>query len=174
MAFPPGNLPPSSADLTSSGSAPQSPSKAPCGSCPYRRDVPSGLWEAHEYSKLPGYDGEIVQQLMAGAMGLFFCHQNDGHLCSGWVGCHGAENLLATRLHAVSDETFDYQSPVPLFASGAQAAAHGMARIENPDKRAVAAIQKLERKLPMQRDQNRRSGRGPGPTPSFNTEPVKP
>lgn len=28
--------------------------------------------------------------------------------------------------------TFDYESPLPLFASGAQAAAHGMAGVENP------------------------------------------
>ena len=32
------------------------PAKSPCGSCPYRQDVPSGVWAASEYEKLPAYD----------------------------------------------------------------------------------------------------------------------
>ena len=45
--------------------------KVPCGSCPYRRDVPSGIWEQHEYDKLPEYDGQTWEQNPA----LFLCHQ---------------------------------------------------------------------------------------------------
>lgn len=122
------------------------PSKAPCGTCPYRRDVPAGIWDASEYEKLPRYDGETVEQLLAGGTALFFCHQNDGHLCAGWVGCHDMGEAIALRLHPVHPDTFDYVSPVPLFASGAEAAAHGLSGIDRPDASARAAIAKLERR----------------------------
>lgn len=121
--------------------------KAPCGSCPYRRDVPAGVWSADEYAKLPRYDGETFEQLKAGAMGLFFCHQQDGKLCAGWVGCHDMHHALAVRLHPVDPMVFDYESPVPLFASGAEAAAHGLSGVDNPDASARALIAKLDRKL---------------------------
>jgi len=120
-----------------------SPSKAPCGTCPYRTDVPAGIWAASEYAKLPGYDGETIEQLLAGATRLFFCHQNDGHLCAGWAGCHDTDELLALRLHEVAPETFGYVSPVPLFSSGAEAAAHGMSGVDNPGDDAIRAIEKL-------------------------------
>ena len=118
------------------------PSKAPCGSCPYRRDVPSGVWHPSEYAKLPLYDGETWEQSPA----LFFCHQNDGHLCAGWAGCHDTDHLMALRINRVHSSTFGYKSPVQLFASGAEAAAHGLARIEDPDEAAQATIRKLERR----------------------------
>jgi hypothetical protein len=124
-----------------------SPSKAPCGTCPYRRDVPAGIWSAEEYAKLPGYDGETGDQLVAGAGGLFFCHQNDGRLCAGWAGCHDMRHNLAVRLHRVAPETFTYKSPVPLFRSGAAAAAHGLSGIENPSPKARSAIAKLLKRL---------------------------
>lgn len=122
------------------------PSKAPCGTCPYRLDVPAGIWDASEYEKLPRYDGDTVEQLINEAYSLFFCHQNDGHLCAGWVGCHDMNEALALRIHAVAEETFDYVSPVPLFESGAAAAAHGLSGVDDPDRRARAAIAKLERR----------------------------
>lgn len=115
------------------------PSAAPCGTCPYRRDVPSGIWDGTEYAKLPAYDRETWEQPPA----LFFCHRNDGHLCAGWVGCHDTNHLLAMRLHRVDPSTFDYVSPIPLFGSGREAAAHGMADLANPKKAARAAISKL-------------------------------
>jgi hypothetical protein len=140
---PSGTEPPkgvSSADaVTILGAGPPRPSKVPCGSCPYRRDVPAGIWEAHEYAKLPPYDNETWAQPPV----LFYCHQNDGHLCAGWVGCHDTDHLLAMRFHRVHPDTFDYVSPVPLFASGADAAAHGLAGVAAPDRRDRAAIQKL-------------------------------
>lgn len=126
---------------------PPRPSAAPCGTCPYRRDVPAGLWDASEYAKLPRYDGSTMDQLLAGGTGLFFCHQNDGHLCAGWVGCHDMAHAVALRLAPVAPETYDYRSPVPLFGSGAEAAAHGMSGIDDPGPEARAAIAKLERKL---------------------------
>lgn len=125
------------------------PSKVPCGTCPYRRDVPAGVWAAEEYEKLPRYDGDTMEQIMNGGIGLFFCHQNDGHLCAGWVGCHDTNHLAALRLDPVAEETFDYVSPVPLFESGAEAAAHGMSGIEDPDDKAQKAIKKLLAKRKM-------------------------
>lgn len=119
------------------------PSKAPCGTCPYRRDVPSGVWDASEYEKLPLYDGDTTQQIMGGSIALFFCHQNDGHLCAGWAGCHDTNHLAALRFNAVHPETFGYVSPAPLFSSGAEAAEHGMRDIDNPSPEARLAVAKL-------------------------------
>lgn len=123
--------------------------KAPCKSCPYRKDVPSGVWDASEYDRLTDYDGEIIEQLMAGGRGLFMCHQRDGCLCAGWLATHGPDNLLALRLNAseVKDEVWGYRSPVPVFASGSEAAAHGKKDIQEPGGRAQRAINRLVRKL---------------------------
>lgn len=130
------------------------PATRPCSSCPYRRDVPSGVWAAEEYDKLPRFDAETMFQ----PTGVFLCHQSDGdgtndRLCAGWVGCHGAEELLALRFAVISgrlsgddyEAVVDYVSPVPLFASGAEAAEHGRAEIETPGVRAVEAIGKIRR-----------------------------
>lgn len=121
--------------------------KAPCKSCPYRRDVPSGVWAPQEYEKLPRYDGAIADQAMAGATAVFMCHQQDGQLCAGWVGTHGADNLLALRIGArhVHPSVWRYESPVPLFASGAQAAEHGMREVDCPGQDAERVMGRLLR-----------------------------
>lgn len=122
--------------------------KAPCKTCPYRRDVPSGVWAANEYEKLPRYDGEIIEQVMKGGVGLFLCHQQNNALCSGWLGCHGPENLAALRIspQAIEPEVWNYQTDVPLFSSGAEAAEHGMRDIETPSPKADRAMELLLRK----------------------------
>lgn len=121
--------------------------KAPCRSCPYRCDVPSGVWAAEEYAKLPGYDGSILDQLQSGAAALFLCHQRDGNLCAGWLACHGPHNLLAMRLHGaeVVPEVWAYETAVPVFGSGAQAAAHGAAGVRRPTTRAQRMVHRLIR-----------------------------
>jgi hypothetical protein len=119
------------------------------------------VWHEEEYDKLPRYDGDITAQIEAGALGAFFCHQDDGRLCAGWVGCHDMDETLGLRLAFSHDliETEDYEaaldyvSPVELFDSGAEAAAHGKSQIENPDMQARRTIARLERK---------RGGRGAG------------
>lgn len=125
--------------------------KAPCKSCPYRKDVPSGVWMKNEYDKLPNYDGSIMDQLLTdGALALFYCHQQDGKLCAGWLGGHGPHNLLAVRMAAsrdrLSDRVLNYVSPVPLFASGTEAAKHGKRSIRRPGKLAKSMVQRLVRK----------------------------
>jgi hypothetical protein len=123
--------------------------KAPCKSCPYRQDVPSGVWAEEEYVKLPLYDGEIIDQVVNGGTSLFLCHQQDGCLCAGWLATHGTDNLVALRLHhdKVKDEIWGYESPVPVFSSGAEAAEHGMAEIEEPSEKAKRVVSRLSRKL---------------------------
>lgn len=127
--------------------------KAPCKSCPYRRDVPSGVWAASEYRKLPDYDGEIIDQLTNGATMLFDCHQRDGHLCAGWVGTHGPHELLALRLHGheVDPSVWSYESPVSLFASGREACDHGMREIDKVGDRARSTIGRLLATVPRKR-----------------------
>lgn len=132
----------------------QSPARRPCDSCPYRRDVPSGIWDASEYAKLPRYDADTAFQ----PQGLFQCHQTGEdnarrRICAGWAGCHDGDNLLALRLAVgsgrISPETarmvVEYQSPVPLFRSGAEAASHGMRDITLPSPDALRTLAKIQR-----------------------------
>lgn len=129
------------------------PAPRPCESCPYRRDVPSGIWDRSEYEKLRAYDEDTGSQ----PLGLFQCHQNDGdsekaRMCAGWVGVHGGE-LLALRLAAVTgaatpeavQAAYAYVSPVPLFNSGNEAADHGQTEITAPSEDAQRAIDKITR-----------------------------
>jgi hypothetical protein len=123
------------------------PAKEPCVTCPYRKDVPSGIWHPSEYVKLPQYDGTIADQAMAGALGLFMCHQKDGCLCGGWLATHGPENLLALRIGKVDPSVWDYAPKTPCWSSGAEAAAHGMEHIKDPKVAARRKIDWLTRKL---------------------------
>lgn len=131
------------------------PALCPCISCPYRLDVPSGIWAPEEYRKLPAYDRPTMEQ----PTGVFLCHQHDrgatgSRTCAGWAGTHDGYHLLAIRfamMHGeMSPETADticeYASPVPLFESGAEAAEHGLAEIEMPSDQAAAVIAKIERR----------------------------
>jgi hypothetical protein len=121
------------------------PPKVPCGTCPYRRDVPSGIWAAEEYAKLPDYDGETWEQALKGAIGLFMCHQRDGCLCGGWLMVHDRHHLLALRITPVDPSVWGYNPTTPVFGSGAEAAAHGMKDIEAPSVEAAVKIEGLVR-----------------------------
>lgn len=125
--------------------------KRPCGSCPYRKDVPSGVWERHEYEKLPAYDNETWAQ----PLGVFMCHQRDGHVCAGWLACHGGYGpygLMALRVAGLNDEVppelWEYETDVPVFASGQEAHDHGVAAIEKPGRDAKQLIGKLTKVIP--------------------------
>jgi hypothetical protein len=123
------------------------PAPRPCESCPYRRDVPSGVWSPEDYQKLPLYDAPTSEQPLS----AFQCHQNDrdsgkARLCAGWVGCHGDELLslrLAVARGLADPDVFDYTTEVELFDSGSEAAAHGMKDIEDPGPEARALVLKI-------------------------------
>lgn len=85
------------------------PPKRPCESCPYRCDVPSGIWHPDEYAKLLPYDGETWDQ----PPGLLMCHQRDGCICGGWLQTHDTSHLLALRLNRVYESAFGHQSDIP-------------------------------------------------------------
>lgn len=126
------------------------PAPRPCASCPYRVDVPSGVWHEDEYAKLPPYDEPTPCQ----PTGVFLCHQVNGRACAGWAGCHDMTHNLAIRIaestgdmtpeHA--DEIRDYTTDVALFATGRQAADHGMRDVENPTLDAARTLHKIVRR----------------------------
>jgi hypothetical protein len=127
---------------------PARPRPTPCATCPYRKDVPSGVWDRAEYEKLISYDAATGWQ----PMGVFMCHQADGMVCSGWASVHGTDESLALRLaRALPRFRIDvascitYVSPVELFESGQAAADHGMAEVDAPGERARTAVAKLLR-----------------------------
>ncbi len=125
----------------------QAPAPRPCGSCPYRRDVPAGVWASDEYEKLLDYDRETWEQPPT----AFMCHQQDGRLCAGWVAVHGHEALgfriaLTMMDEEEAERAADYQTDVPLFSTGHEAALHGLSQLFDPDERARRMIDRLSRK----------------------------
>ena len=113
----------------------------PCSACPYRRDVPSGVWAVSEYLKLPPFDKPTAEQPMA----TFQCHSTPEFCCNGWAIVHTSRghefDQLALRVrppvHGIPDPV------VPLFSSGREAAEHGLADVNQPGEAAGAAIEKL-------------------------------
>lgn len=108
------------------------------------------MWEPAEYAKLPRWDRDTPFQ----PGGTFMCHQADGRMCAGWIGCHGPSRLLGVRLafyrgdldQAELDATLDYVCPVELFGSGQEAADHGIAEVEYPGPEAGKIIGKFVRR----------------------------
>lgn len=117
----------------------------PCRACPYRRDVPSGVWSANEYAKLEDYDRETGAQPMAS----FACHATPKRLCAGWATCHGY-SLLALRFESlINRKRVEIpKETVPLFTSGKEAADHGRRDIENPSPEAIEMMAYLQEKHP--------------------------
>lgn len=123
----------------------------PCEACPYRLDVPSGLWAEDEYEKLRAYDLPTAEQPMK----VFACHANPGSLCNGWAIVHttrGHEfDLLVLRVSL--PEGGIPRETIPLFDSGNDAADHGEAEIDYPSDEAREVIDRLIRKHPRLSDQ---------------------
>lgn len=125
----------------------QPPAKNPCGTCPYRRDVPSGVWHPDEYAKLGAYDAETAQQPRK----MFMCHQINGHVCGGWAACHDMTHSLAVRLAVIGGHITPgtvralmyYTTEVPVFPTGQAAADHGTADCDEPSTAASRAINKI-------------------------------
>ena len=122
-----------------------------CLSCPYRRDVPSGVWAFSEYERLRPYDEETMNQ----PFGPFMCHATPQALCHGWAVVHTSRgnryDLIALRLLGSPEIPAGH---VELFASGNEAADHGQAEIETPSPKAVKTVDRLMRKYDrLQRDE---------------------
>ena len=122
----------------------------PCESCPYRRDVPSGVWAPEEYAKLLPFDRPTAEQPIGG----FLCHTAPGSWCHGWAVVHttrGNEfDLLALRLQPCRVPA----AAVPLFGSGREAAEHGLRDVKRPKARAVKAVARLLGKSKRLRKEN--------------------
>jgi hypothetical protein len=118
-----------------------------CPTCPYRRGVPSGIWAPEEYELLKRFDGDIGEQAAAGALHPFLCHSSPRNLCAGWAGHRDPMDLHAVRLGIAADRLdvtcAYYTTDVPLFRSGAEAAAHGLRDIDRPGQAAIRAVRKL-------------------------------
>lgn len=127
--------------------------RSPCVSCPYRKDVPSGIWDKSEYEKIKPYDNETFRQPPS----VFMCHQTDGSLCRGWLDCHGYE-LIAMRLAclrgkispAEANKALGEKPFVPIFPTAAAAAKHGLKAIKRPSRKAQLLMDKIE----LKRDKN--------------------
>jgi Family of unknown function (DUF6283) len=115
-----------------------------CTACPYRRDVPSGVWAASEYDKLAAYDGPTWSQ----PPGRFHCHATPEVICHGWAVVHsrqeGESELMALRIFPVEGDI--PPEGAPLFSSGAEAAEHGKRDIDHPSAEAQEVAARLMRK----------------------------
>jgi len=115
----------------------------PCEFCPYRRDVPSGIWDVTEYAKLPPYDLPTGEQ----PFGIFMCHVDPDQACTGWVDVGFKQphdrDLLALRFNPI--ETPDFEFPVETFDTHTDAAVHGLRDIRSPKPAAQRAMVKLGR-----------------------------
>lgn len=115
-----------------------------CQCCPYRKDVPSGVWAANEYDKLAEYDKPTGEQ----PVGAFACHATPEVICHGWAVVHSrqdyAHTLLAFRMFPPEGDI--PPEGAPLFSSGTEAAEHGKRDIEHPSKEALEVCARLSRK----------------------------
>jgi len=120
----------------------------PCEACPYRCDVPSGVWATEEYDKLRAYDLPTGEQPVA----TFQCHATPDFYCHGWAVVHSnrgrAFELLALRLALLNGPVGMVPPIVPLFASGNEAADHGQRDIAKPKPRARKTMKKLVQRYP--------------------------
>lgn len=131
-----------------------------CSSCPYRRDVASGVWSEAEYDKLREYDAPTGEQPLA----WFACHATPDHICHGWAVVHSNRGhefeLLALRVRGADMSRVPTEASTPLFDSGTDAADHGQADLDDPSPEARATVERLTRKYPRLSDNGWPAGDG--------------
>jgi len=127
--------------------------REPCSSCPYRRDVPAGVWAAEEYEKLRNYADDAEGNVRyPEALTPFLCHQTHCHgretLCRGWLAVE--KESIAVRLllilGRVTQEQVDAPVSCPLYSTGEEATAAGLQGVSRPSRRARSLMAKLMRK----------------------------
>lgn len=112
----------------------------PCEFCPYRQDVPSGVWGEEEYAKLRLYDGPTHEQSPM----AFVCHATEHELCHGWAVTSGDDSLALRLVASLGGAPVEIPEPaVPLFATHSEAADHGERDIDDPSPEAMNAMRKL-------------------------------
>lgn len=55
----------------------------PCGSCPYRTDVPTGTWHAEEFENLLAHDADPMNGSVFGCH-RFRLRREEADICAGW------------------------------------------------------------------------------------------
>lgn len=119
----------------------------PCESCPYSKLAPPGIWDKSEYNKLPEYDENPPSGTQA--LSVFLCHHSPqigkDSVCRGWLSVH--QHSVAVRLGMMCGSFTPeqvYAKPlVPLYKTGSEAAAAGIARIKRPSKSAKQKIRQI-------------------------------
>lgn len=138
-----------------------------CGSCPYRRDTPSGVWAAEHYELLREMDSRRVIDLpypdgKGGTVTLptnnpnlatFHCHQENATgcptICRGWLSVErhsiGARLLVATGAIDPEDVPTEDESDI-YYSTGTEASEAGLVDIEEPGPEAERLMQRLMHK----------------------------
>src|SRR5262245_53386882 len=93
--------------------------REPCSSCPYRQDVPGGVWDAEEYEKLAGFSAPFP------ALAYFLCHQGGTEhpqLCRGWLKVERDSVAVRLLLHTgqLTPAERDRPVTVALYPTGAE------------------------------------------------------
>ena len=120
----------------------------PCRFCPYRKDVPSGVWHEEEYQKLLLYSNETMDQPTA----VFACHNQPDDVCTGWLAtglrAEPRRAMLSLRL-AMSMQTLtgfaEFEPEHDFFDTHTEAAEHGLRDIDDPSPEAQDAMVVLGR-----------------------------
>lgn len=89
----------------------------PCGSCPYRTDVPTAHWAREEFADLLKTERDPLGR-------VYGCHKKNGSICVGWLmnqdgrGFPSIALRMALSAHGVTREYLDrLKSPAPLYES---------------------------------------------------------
>ncbi|HUV10817.1 MAG TPA: DUF6283 family protein [Acidimicrobiia bacterium] len=120
----------------------------PCATCPYAKATPPGIWHPDEYEKLAAYDDDGDEIAIA----TFHCHQENATgnrtVCKGWVAVH--PDSIAVRIALIDGrltwEQVDADTPVEVYASGAEARDAGLAGVDELSPEAAEAMMKLVRR----------------------------
>ncbi len=115
-----------------------------CSTCPLSRSTPPGIWHPSEYRKLPLYDDQKPE------FAVFHCHQENATgvptVCRGWLAVFGYDALavrIAVSRGEIPPQEVERPCAVPLYGSGAEACAAGLAGVKKPSTPARKAIERL-------------------------------
>lgn len=125
--------------------------RAPCVSCPYRKDAKLAFWHADHFVKLLAHDGDPWSP-------LYHCHEDgkkpvgDRGLCVGWLIDQKRHNIpaLLLRLKLMNDEALSIQIDaisgrgVRLFRTVAAMCRENLQAIAR-GKRAAAKLARIKR-----------------------------